>query len=326
MYKHLVSVVLPVYNRIEYLGIAIESVLNQTYEDWELIIADDCSDSLTYEFLSKFQSLDSRIKIYRNLKNEGLFPNLNQALRNYCQGDYILLLCSDDYLYPNCLDTYVGTAQMYPHSHLILSPLDVVNSDGHPQPSPADIYYEQFSSKTQLLQPQEVVPLLLKYGSINGNLTGMFFKRNLIDIIGTFREDWQHAADWEWVYRAGKNTGILICRIKIGAVRVHDTQLSNSNFKDLSNSLEVCDMVKILLDDSLMMNVKTSQKWALHILQFQLWYALKALIKGDWVRALILLKKVHNTTGLLPTLWRMLCWLPDRWIVYKTKSFPNSPS
>ena len=67
-HEPLVSVVLPVYNRPEYLSKAIDSVLNQTYKKWELIIADDASDKETRELYRKYSSIP-QIKVYSNSKN-----------------------------------------------------------------------------------------------------------------------------------------------------------------------------------------------------------------------------------------------------------------
>ena len=113
MNKSGISIILPVYNRIKFLEQAINSVLKQTYQHWELIIADDNSDSETRAFLNKYPILDRRIKIYRNPKNLGLFANLNKAISN-AENDYLFILCSDDYLLPNCLQTFLEFQEEYP--------------------------------------------------------------------------------------------------------------------------------------------------------------------------------------------------------------------
>ena len=125
----LFSIVLPVYNRSEYLEKAVDSVITQTYQNWELIIADDASDLPTREILYRY-ALFPNIKILRNAKNLGLFPNLNQAIRQV-QGTYVILLCIDDFLLPHCLEDSVKlmTSPQY-NASLILTAFNQIDSNG----------------------------------------------------------------------------------------------------------------------------------------------------------------------------------------------------
>jgi glycosyltransferase involved in cell wall biosynthesis len=323
--KPLVSVVLPVYNRQKYLGQAIDSVLKQTYKNWELIIADDASNDETKEFYKKYTQI-SQLKIYFNSQNIGLFPNLNQAIKR-CKGAYILLLCSDDFLLPECLEKSLKFLQEYSSAGLILSSANIVDSNNQYLPSPAAYYYNQFAAQQlQLLMPHETLPLLLKYGSINGNLSGMFFSRDIYVRVGGFREDWKHAADWEWLYRVATSSPILISKTPVATIRHHAEQLSGINFRNLSNSLEVIEMVRILLADPYISKVDAAPRWALHIMQFHLWFAFKLALKGHFLEAFKIVKAVSQVTGFSSTLWTMLRWLPQRWRVYRQKTFALPPA
>jgi len=92
-----------VYNGEEYLAKAIESVCNQTFKDWELIIINDCSKDKTAEILEKFASKDERIKIHTNEVNLRLPSSLNKAL-SLAQGKYIARMDADDICLPNRLE------------------------------------------------------------------------------------------------------------------------------------------------------------------------------------------------------------------------------
>jgi glycosyltransferase involved in cell wall biosynthesis len=324
--KHepLISVVLPVYNRPEYLGKAIDSVLNQTYPKWELIIADDASDRETRELYRKYGSIP-QIKIHFNSENVGLFPNLNQGIVR-CEGAYIVLLCSDDFLFPGCLEVNLNLAQDYPSAGLILSPVEVVDGNDRPLPSYSVGYYDDFAKKQrQLFEPHETIPLLLKYGSINCSLTGMFFPRTVFHQAGGFREDWKHAADWEWIYRVCRFHPILISKTPVATVRFHTGQLSGVNFRNLRDSTEAIEMVRMLLADPIVSRVDAAPRWAVHTLQYHLWFALKLAVHGN-LRALTLLRNIDQVTGFPNTLWAMLRWLPERWRVYRKRAFPMPPA
>jgi glycosyltransferase involved in cell wall biosynthesis len=322
-FNPLISIILPVHNRPDYLKQAIESVIQQTYNNWELILADDKSKLETHNILKKYES--SKIKIKNNKQNLGLFANLNRAI-NSSQGDYIVLLCSDDFLLPHCLQTLASFTKFYAEIGLYLTSFNVVDDEGKSIPSGSIAYNQKFVEHSpQAFVPAESIPLLLKWGSINGNLTGMCFSRELFQEVGGFREDWKHAADWEWVHRACTASLVLISLEPIAVVREHKAQLSRVNFKNISNSLEVIEMVNSLLNDPHMANIKQSQKWALHILQFHLWFALKFAAQGKWKESCQIVKSIDKVTGIGKTFWQLLKWLPSRWQIYSNKFFFPMP-
>ena len=90
----LVSIIMPSYNTANYIEESIQSVLNQTYTNWELIIVDDCSTDNTDEIISKFLE-DKRIHYFKNEKNLGAAVSRNKALRE-ANGRWIIFLDSDD--------------------------------------------------------------------------------------------------------------------------------------------------------------------------------------------------------------------------------------
>lgn len=96
MDKVLVSIILPTYNRAGYIKKSIESVLRQTYRDFELIIIDDGSADGTAKILSQYQKRDSRVRIIRNEKNLGFVKSLNKGI-SLARGKYIARLDDDDF-------------------------------------------------------------------------------------------------------------------------------------------------------------------------------------------------------------------------------------
>lgn len=95
----LVSIILPTYNRANYLERAIKSVLDQSFQEWELIVVDDASTDATFGILEKWQKKDGRIKMLRNEKNnyliDGISKNLNNGI-SIAKGKYIARLDDDD--------------------------------------------------------------------------------------------------------------------------------------------------------------------------------------------------------------------------------------
>lgn len=98
----LISVGIPFYNNEEYLSYAIQSVIMQSYANWELILVDDGSTDKSFEIAKKFQSLDKRIKVISDGKNKKLPTRLNQLI-DESKGQYIARMDADDIMHPDRL-------------------------------------------------------------------------------------------------------------------------------------------------------------------------------------------------------------------------------
>ena len=103
--KNLVSIVMPSYNTASYIEKSVQSVINQTYTNWELIIVDDCSTDNTDEVLSKIH--DDRTRYFKNDKNSGAAVSRNKALRE-ARGQWIAFLDSDDLWMPEKLEKQIA--------------------------------------------------------------------------------------------------------------------------------------------------------------------------------------------------------------------------
>lgn len=105
MRKPIVTILMSAYNAGEYIGEAIESMLCQTFTDFEFIIINDASTDNTGEVIAGFN--DSRIRYFRNSENKGLTKNLNAGLR-LAKGEYIARMDADDVSLPNRLEMQVA--------------------------------------------------------------------------------------------------------------------------------------------------------------------------------------------------------------------------
>ena len=104
--NELVSIIMPSYNTVNYIEASIESVRHQTYENWELIIVDDCSTDNTDDIVKPLLS-DARIRYLKNEKNSGAAISRNRALRE-AKGKWIAFLDSDDLWLPEKLEKQVA--------------------------------------------------------------------------------------------------------------------------------------------------------------------------------------------------------------------------
>ncbi|MBQ7863265.1 MAG: glycosyltransferase family 2 protein [Lachnospiraceae bacterium] len=104
MVDGLVSVIMPSWNTAKFIGESIQCVINQTYQNWELLIVDDCSTDNTDDIVASFN--DDRIKYFKNEKNSGAALTRNRAMRE-AQGEWIAFLDSDDLWMPEKLEKQI---------------------------------------------------------------------------------------------------------------------------------------------------------------------------------------------------------------------------
>lgn len=309
-----ITILLPVYGRSEFLEPALESVLALDDDHWQLLIADDGSDAGTRRFLRDWleRHPQAPVRWQRRPRNLGLFANLNQAIRDAAT-DWVLLLCSDDRLLPDALGRLAGLRRQWPEAGLILSSFESINADGSSRPADSAWHHDQVSRETALVPPERFVPALLQLGSLNGNLSGMAFSRALWQRAGPFREDWRHAADWEWLLRAAEQGPLVLNRTPIAQVRTHTGQLSNRNRRSGHELQEVAQVVRRLRHHPLLAEEPSRHRWAAHVMQFQLWNLLKGAGGQSGPRALAGLKAIHRSAGLRQTVVALARWLPARW-------------
>lgn len=123
-----VSVCIPVYNGAEFIAQAIESVLAQSFMDFELVILDNASIDGTLDVASRFA--DPRIRVERNQATTGAGANWNRALRA-ARGEFVKLVSADDYLYEQCLERQLeGFVAGGENVVLVTSPRDIVDESG----------------------------------------------------------------------------------------------------------------------------------------------------------------------------------------------------
>ncbi len=111
----LVSVLTTCYNREAYLAEAIESVLAQSFQNFEYLIVDDCSKDRSCEIALDYARRDSRVRLHRNDVNLGDYPNRNKAA-SLARGKYLKYVDADDFIYPTGLQVLVEMMEAHPQA------------------------------------------------------------------------------------------------------------------------------------------------------------------------------------------------------------------
>ncbi|MGR9099756.1 MAG: glycosyltransferase family 2 protein [Gammaproteobacteria bacterium] len=126
-----VSIGLPVYNGENFLAAAVDSILGQTYPDFELILSDNCSTDRTEEICRHYALRDSRIRYIRNDRNLGAHPNYNQTV-NLATGEYFKWAAHDDLLSSEWLEKCVDLMDKNPDAVLCHSLVKIIDNHDNP--------------------------------------------------------------------------------------------------------------------------------------------------------------------------------------------------
>lgn len=214
-----VSVSIPTYNRQDYIGEAIDSVLQQTFTDFELIIVDNCSTDNTPEIIKKYALADKRIKYYRNEYNMGACSNINRAML-LARGEYVKLLFSDDKLAPRCLKVFVEKMERHLDVSLITSFIQYIGNGDH-------IKGESRFPGTGKLDGKIYQKDLLINGNWPGSPSGVMFRRKDLHF-GLFNHMWiDWLGDLDMWLRLLSVGNIYVVPEILSYFRIHDKQISS---------------------------------------------------------------------------------------------------
>lgn len=317
-----ITIIMPVYGRAELLEEALESVFSQSDPNWRLLIADDGSDPITADLI-QMQAVDPRVQTVRRDTNLGLFANLNHAHLEAVTS-WHLILCSDDRLLPDAIAILRSCIVQYPDSGVVLSSFCSIDAAGHERFDVNGSCYDRFAPSTRVFAPTTLLEPLLRYGSINGNITGILLHFQTFKAVGPWRSDWRQAADWEWLVRATQCTSVLVQRQPVAQVRVHAGQLSVTNRKLQREAEEILHVLGILMSHPSLATFPQRYRWAAHHAQFLLWNTCKAAPRVGVLATVRQLILIHRHVGILRTLFAMVVTIPQRLLIRGT-DLPLSP-
>lgn len=152
-----VSVIMSIYKDGAYLEESIGSILNQTFEDFELIIVNDGADFASVSVLNNLEKEDSRVTIITNNKNLGLATSLNKAITR-AKGKYIVRMDGDDVSLPDRISTIVDYLDSHIDTFLVGSAVEIINQSGEKirnyfPPTERDTLYKALDSHNPMVHP-----------------------------------------------------------------------------------------------------------------------------------------------------------------------------
>jgi glycosyltransferase involved in cell wall biosynthesis len=229
-----VSICLPVYNGESYLKDAIESALQQSFTDFELLIGDDCSTDNSEVIAKSYAEKDSRIIYWRNDANKGLFGNYNECM-NRASGEYIKPYAQDDMFEPNILAEMLKQFEQNPEITLIACARRIVDPDN------TLIKIQSEFAEDKLMSGEDIVRsgLTTLSNGIGEPSTVMFPTRLLGE---GFDTTLHHLGDMEYWFRLALAGKFLYMSQVLCSFRRHPESTTNKNARGLRFAL---DMLKL---------------------------------------------------------------------------------
>lgn len=215
-----ISVIIPTYNRAKLLPQAIESVLNQTFQDFELIIVDDGSTDNTEEIVKNFQEKDKRIKYLKHQKNKGPSATRNTGIKN-SQGKYIAFLDADDIWLPQKIEIQLNKIKE--------TNVNVIFSNWYIWNPKNNTKIKAFDSNPIDAKQKNLISSLVKknFGNSSAILANnSLFKKNLFD------ENLRYSEDYDlWFKFFLKRMKIVFITNPLVCCREHNEQTSKDIYQ-----------------------------------------------------------------------------------------------
>ena len=232
----MISCILPTYNGEKYIKESIESILNQTYTNWELIVIDDCSTDATPEILKELSNENDKIKVYRNEKNEKLPRSLNDGFA-HAIGDYLTWTSDDNIYKKNAFEVMRKELVDNPSVGFVFSRMDYIDERGN--------VTGQSEIHTDLKR--------LKYANIIG--ASFMYRYDVYKRIGEYNPEKFLVEDYDYWLRISRVFPISYIADSLYYYRQHAGSLTSTKFRQavlqnvklLEETLEVEDLSADLL-------------------------------------------------------------------------------
>jgi len=211
----LISIILPVYNGEAFLGLAIESILEQSYSNFELIIVDDFSKDSSLDIANEFAKTDNRIFVYANKENKKLPATLNVG-HFKAKGDYITWTSDDNILKTNFLESLVETS-IFEKADIVYSNYDVIFEDGK-------------------LKRKHIVGSVehLFFGNVIG--ASFLYKKKVFEVLEGYDENLYLLEDYDFWLRASLKFKFFYLNKNLYKYRLHNSSLTAQIQNNITSS------------------------------------------------------------------------------------------
>lgn len=228
-----VSVLIITYNQEDFIAEAIESVLNQSYKNYEIVISDDGSTDRTVSILRELKKkFPEKIKLITNERNSGITKNCNIAL-HHCSGEFIVLMGGDDLILPNKLEMQVSAFLDNPNLALCYHPC-IVMRNGETKKIVGHRKKDLVSNFIEMV------------GKFQADIPGpaTMVRASAIPDYG-FNEDIKTASDWLFYIDVSSKGDVVRLNEPLAVYRQHENNIGHMYFKYSGDFIKTMEIVKI---------------------------------------------------------------------------------
>lgn len=259
-----ISICIPTYKRLDFFKIAIGSCLNQSLQDFEIIVGDNSDDDETGDYLAKLNN--PKIRYHKNASNLGFTGNFD-AVISKARGKYIKILMDDDLMEPSALEDMAKVLDNYPNVGVVMSPMYVVNQEGRKD------YYKAYLIKKiyYLYQYQKYSGLIFGSHILLDFLTkkypccvpsALMYRRECFETLGGLDLSMKFATDVEICMRIAKRYDFFYLNKFLTGWRCSPSSLTVNLHKTGNSIEEFYYLTEKYLNDPEVKRILTSKKWS----------------------------------------------------------------
>lgn len=238
--QSLVSIIIPTFNHGAYLKETIQSVLSQTYQNFEIIITDDFSTDKTIDIISGFK--DQRIKLFKFNKNNGISAALNNGIIQ-SKGEYLAILGSDDIFCKTKLAKQIDFLENNPSTGAVFTLANLINENGKPYRD-VGAQYTSFSKQRNMTRYE-----WLNYFFMQNNVlcaSSVVIQKKIQEEVGLYDERLLQLQDLDMWIRLCMKNDIYLMQEKLTKYRVRQNNRNISSYT-IENQIRLKFELKIIL-------------------------------------------------------------------------------
>jgi len=275
----LVSIVVPSYNYARYIDQRMESLLNQTYHNLEIIVIDDCSTDNSMDVLRPYES-DPRVTLVAREENGGWVTVNNQGV-GLASGEFILFAQCDDTCDHRMVELLVEPLQSHPSAGISFCRSLLVDERGGTLGDDFDGRERNFKNlcrQDTLINRDQMVGFLF-HACVIPNLSAALIRRNSFDVVGGFTHQYRVCGDWEWFFRTAEHFDVAYVAKPLNRFMQHEKTIRSVTkdrvvfeeyFQLLLSNLK---MFKLSFFQRCRYRMRVMELWSSHLLSHS-WHGL----------------------------------------------------
>lgn len=278
----LVSIVFTSYNHKEYLRQALDSLLNQTYPNTEIIIIDDCSTDGSQEILKEYEHFGN-INLKLQTQNSGSYVKASNLGASFAKGDFLLFAQCDDFAEPNQIELLIQVFLNNPVVGVVFSKSNLVDKNGK-------VFSDDFVGRERKFKSSIVLNPILKgyqiqeflfFSCIIPNLSAALIKTKLYHEVGGLSDKYLVVADWEFWLDLSSKTDFYYIDKALNNFRQHDTTIRSS----VQMKTQILEIQSMFERHSYKNDLSNKLKFKMRIGAGAVWFAYILEDKKTWLKS-----------------------------------------